>query len=540
VSKQIKVLIVDDERTVRDVLCRLLEALRYDCVTTQSGQEGMEKLRGDRFDVALVDLVMPGMDGFALLQAMAEADIPTVPVVLSGHGAEADRREAMRLGAFDFLEKPPDPRTLERTITRAVQYATTLRRAHDTEVMARNLQAIFDALPDFIVIVDRDGMIVQLNRAVLDQLGTSKEVVIGQDCHKTLCGNEHPRETCPFREVLPAARAQPPKQPQRLWGRLLHIISSRLQNASDEYWGVMYTARDVTAQVEIETQLRQAQKLESIGQLAAGIAHEINTPTQYVGDNTRFLQDSFADLIRLVRQYRQLVEAVNKEKETGAAELLSQIKQAEREVDLDYLMEEIPRAIEQSLDGVERVTRIVRAMKEFSHPASREKTPVNINKAIQSTITVSRNEWKYVAEMATDFDPTLPLVPAYEADLNQTVLNLIVNAAHAIAGVVGEGSKEKGRIIVSTRQDGEWAEIRIADTGGGIPESIRERLFDPFFTTKEVGKGTGQGLAIARSIVVDKHGGTINFETEIGSGTTFIIRLPISTSPDERSPEDSP
>jgi len=152
---------------------------------------------------------------------------------------------------------------------------------------------------------------------------------------------------------------------------------------------------------------------------------------------------------------------------------------------------------------------------------------VDLNHAIENTITVAKNEWKYVAEMETDFDPALPPVPCLPGELNQVILNMIINAAHAIADVMGDGSKGKGTIRITTRRDGNWAEIRISDTGTGIPEAIRDRIFDPFFTTKEVGKGTGQGLAIARSMIVDKHGGTIDFETQEGKGTTFIIRLPL-------------
>ncbi len=184
-----------------------------------------------------------------------------------------------------------------------------------------------------------------------------------------------------------------------------------------------------------------------------------------------------------------------------------------------------------ALDGVDRVTSIVRAMKEFAHPGTEEKTAIDINNAIESTITIARNEWKYVAEMKTDFDPDLELVLCLAGEFNQAILNMIVNAAHAIADVVNEGSEEKGVITISTSMDGDWAEIRVNDTGSGIPEEIRSRIFDPFFTTKEVGEGSGQGLAIAHNVIVEKHGGTITCETEVGKGTTFIIRLPCDSAP---------
>jgi signal transduction histidine kinase len=207
--------------------------------------------------------------------------------------------------------------------------------------------------------------------------------------------------------------------------------------------------------------------------------------------------------------------------------LVEELEAAIAKAEPDYLVEEIPKALSQSLEGLDRVATIVRAMKEFSHPGGEEKQSIDINHAIQNTITVCRNEWKYVAEMTTDLDPNLPLVPCLPGDFNQVILNLVVNAAHAIADTKNEGKKSKGTISISTRHDGDWVEIRIGDTGTGIPEKHRAKIFTPFFTTKEVGKGTGQGLALARSVIVGKHRGSINFETELGKGTVFIIQLPL-------------
>jgi signal transduction histidine kinase len=274
--------------------------------------------------------------------------------------------------------------------------------------------------------------------------------------------------------------------------------------------------------------LRQAQKLESVGQLAAGIAHEINTPIQYIGDNIHFIEESFAALSGLLQEYQKLAAAVRTNTVTPA--VLSAVESSIQKTDLDYLSKEIPLAVEQSLQGVSHVSHIVNAMKEFSHPGSREKVALDLNHAIEMTVTVARGEWKYVAEMVTDFAPGLPPVPCLPGEFNQVILNLIINAAHAIGEVVKPVNGSKGTIRISTRLDGAWVEIRISDTGTGIPEEIRDRIFDPFFTTKEVGKGTGQGLTIARSVIVDKHGGALTFESEVGRGTTFIIRLPATGS----------
>jgi PAS domain S-box-containing protein len=276
----------------------------------------------------------------------------------------------------------------------------------------------------------------------------------------------------------------------------------------------------------IDAQLRQAQKLESIGQLAAGIAHEINTPTQYVGDNTRFLLEAFNDLIRLLDLYAKTPQAIKAGKSVD--DLIRTMRDAAEEADLDYLREEIPKAIKQALDGVERVSKIVQAMKEFSHPGSTEKKEIDVNRAIESTITVARNEWKYVADLIMDLDPALPPVSCLPGEFNQVILNMIINACHAITEAMQDKSGEKGTITVKTLDLGTHVKILISDTGTGIPEQIRSKIFDPFFTTKEVGRGTGQGLAISYSVIVKKHHGTISFESEVGKGTTFFIDLPVT------------
>lgn len=284
---------------------------------------------------------------------------------------------------------------------------------------------------------------------------------------------------------------------------------------------------------ESHLRLVHAQKLESIGELAAGIAHEINTPAQFVGDNTRFLQESFSGLVALLERFRDLSEAPRLP--ASPHQLLNDMRSAMNDADVEYLLEHIPGALSSSLAGLERISRIVRSMKEFSHPGGSEMAPADINRAVESTVTVATNEWKYVAEMRLDLDSELPLVSCQLADLNQVLLNLIVNAAHAIADVVGDGSREKGLITVATRRVGSYAELLVTDTGCGIPEDLQSRVFDPFFTTKDVGKGTGQGLALARAVVLEGHKGTITFDSAVGRGTTFAIRLPLATSGEQNT-----
>lgn len=276
---------------------------------------------------------------------------------------------------------------------------------------------------------------------------------------------------------------------------------------------------------EMEMQLRQAQKLESVGRLAAGIAHEINTPAQYVGDNLSFLHDSFAELQTIAMQFRQLLATTGESQ--LSAQALAEARALLAKTDVEYLGREIPVAIKQGLEGVGRISKIVGALREFAHPGNRQKSGTNLNHAIETTVAVARSEWNPVADVAWHLDPKLPLVTCFVGEFNQAILNLIINAAQAIADVVGPHPKQKGVISVQTRRDGSWAEIRIGDTGTGIAESARPHIFEPFFTTKEVGRGTGQGLNVAYHSIVKLNQGTIWFETEVGKGTMFIIRLPL-------------
>ena len=313
--------------------------------------------------------------------------------------------------------------------------------------------------------------------------------------------------------------------------RYLGITILPLIGNNDSIWGIAIMGADITDRKNLEAQLQQSQKMEAIGQLAAGIAHEINTPTQFVGDNTRFFQDAFKDLIEIIKIYKELIESSKSGSLTD--ELIQTAKERIEELDLEYLEEEIPVAIRHTLKGVGRIAKIVQAMKIFAHPGGEEKEPADINKEIEKTITISRNEWKYVAELETDFDESLSLVPCFQAELNQVILNLIVNAAHAIAEANKDNPSQMGTIRISTRREDNWAKIYISDTGSGIPQEIRHKIFDLFFTTKDPGKGTGQGLAISHSVIVEKHKGTITLESHEGKGTTFVISLPLSSEPEQ-------
>ncbi len=272
------------------------------------------------------------------------------------------------------------------------------------------------------------------------------------------------------------------------------------------------TERQIHARELIEVELRHSQKLEAIGRLAASIAHEINTPVQFVNDSLNFVQGAGTDLLALIERYRS--EHPTTPERTAA----------EAEFDLEYIADNLPKACERSMEGLARIASIVRSMKAFAHPDQTVMAPAEINGAIESTLTIARGEYKQVADIVTELGE-LPLVTCHVGEVNQVLLNLLVNAAHAIEDVVGP-SGGRGRITIRTRAENDQVLISVSDTGAGIPAAIRDRVFEPFFTTKAVGRGTGQGLAIARSVIA-KHGGTLTFESTPGTGTTFRILLPV-------------
>jgi signal transduction histidine kinase len=286
---------------------------------------------------------------------------------------------------------------------------------------------------------------------------------------------------------------------------------------------------DVSELQRLGRELAAAQKLESVGRLAAGVAHEINTPVQFVTDNVVFVRASIADIVAVINKYRDVTHVWRSGGDVAAAAQLAEA--ADKAADLDFMLENAPLALDSSLEGLGRIATIVRSMKEFAHPDQEHKTLADLNQAIRSTLVIANNEFKYIAELSTEFGE-LPLVPCYLGAINQVVLNLLVNASHAISDVVKD-SGSLGKLTVRTRLDGDVVEISISDSGTGIPEAARDKIFDPFFTTKEVGKGTGQGLAIAHSVIVKKHGGTLRFETELGKGTTFFVCLPVAASAQE-------
>ncbi|HVP09611.1 MAG TPA: PAS domain S-box protein [Phycisphaerae bacterium] len=417
--------------------------------------------------------------------------------------------------------------------------------ARDTE---QRLGAIWDVIPAGVFLVDQETrQIADANPAALTMIGTTKEQMIGKVCHGLICPAE--RGFCPVCDqghvvegmevvlLTSQGRKLPVLKtvvPIVLSGRKYVLESfvdiSERKAVEETLARHQETLEDLVKErseklLEAQRQVLQGEKLASVGRLAAGIAHEINTPIQYVGDNLHAISDFLGDLQAVIGTYRESIDQAAK---TGAApEQVEKVKAAEQQHDLDFVLTDAPKAVSQALEGVQRVADIVRAMKDFSHIKGGASSSIDINRCLESTLTVARNEYKYYADVRTEFGK-LPLIACYPSELNQVFLNLLINAAHAI-----QDTKQRGVITVTTGADGDWVEVSIADTGAGIPENIRNKVYEPFFTTKGVGKGTGQGLFIARQIVVGKHGGTLSFDSEVGKGTTFRIRIPVKLATPE-------
>ncbi len=368
---------------------------------------------------------------------------------------------------------------------------------------ADRLRALIRNSSDLTLVFDADGVFRYVSPASLAIIGRTDSELIDTSLADLLHPDDRAAVSARLRDVSSGDGA-----PRALHFRMRHGDGSyRLMEAAltdlqhlPAVGGIVANLRDVTDRTRLEVELRHAQKLESVGQLASGMAHEINTPIQFVGDNVRFLGDAFDDLIRSAEHPAETI-------------------------DVEFLAAEVPQAIAQTLEGVDRVAAIVRAMKAFGHPGADEKSPTNLNLAVENTLIVAGNTIKDVADVVVELGE-LPPVWCHPGDINQVLVNLVVNAAHAIAEKAERGAG-RGTITVRTYLDNAAAVVEISDTGSGIPAEIAGRIFEPFFTTKEVGRGTGQGLALAYALVTDRHSGSITFTSQQGVGTTFTVRLPV-------------
>jgi len=403
----------------------------------------------------------------------------------------------------------------------AVMRDVTERRR--TEAELRNLSAVVQFTAQSIAVLDAEGCIRYVNPAYERIHGVKAADLVGGKPGQVVSGLDDKNLYLEMWQTTAAGRTwQGRIRTQLADGRALieDAVISPIVTDAGAPTSYVVILHDVTERIALEAQLAEARRLESVGQLAAGVAHEINTPTQYVGGNIRFLRDAFTTLTTLLKELRALA------REPGdAGAFRARLTAALEAADADYLAAEVPAAISQSLEGVERVGEIVRSMKEMSHPR-RELKPTDLNQVVASAVRVAAGEWQGVAEVRTELDPGLPEVPCLAGSINQVLVNMLVNAAHASEEAAPRRGGAPGRILISTRRVDRMVELSVADDGVGMTEEVRQRVFEPFFTTKPVGRGTGQGLSIAHN-VIKQHGGSISVESTLGQGTRFVIQLPL-------------
>ena len=423
--------------------------------------------------------------------------------------------------ADDPKERADDGTALIR-ISAALEAADSQRQDLATALAHERtlLRTMIDLIPAFIYAKDAGSRFIAMNTALARNMGTAAADAIGKTDFDFFKPELAKKFYSDEQALIKSGTAiidleEPGFDAQTGMARTVRTSKVPLRDENGEVIGIIGVGFDITERKVAEQRLAASEHLESIGRLAAGVAHEINTPIQYLNDSVYFIRDAMQDLL------------------AHNAKLAAMLPEPpEPDEDIEDLRKDLPPALDRVVEGLSRIAEIVRSMKEFSHVDQREMARVDLNRAINSTLIIARTEYKYIAELETEF-ADLPLVTCHGGQINQVVLNLVVNAAHAIADRnKAQGSSEKGRITVKTRIEDGFAVISIGDTGGGIPEAIRKRIFEPFFTTKEVGRGTGQGLSIAHN-VINAHGGKLDFVTEMGKGTTFNVHLPLDKEEQE-------
>jgi len=551
------ILVVDDDEAFRTAVVRLLSRNGHTALAVDTAELALRHIEERDFDLAILDINLRASDGIDLLTEIKTRAPATEGIVLSGHGSIENAMRSAHAGAFDFIEKP----YREARLVHAVDRALERRRLRQTSALFHAVQVIFhtrdlEHLPESIVKVSMEVMRADAATLLLPGLdgkfyvacafGLDAEVVrntriaVGEGIAGRVALSRTPLVICGDASTHPdlrGATARPRVRssivyPLILADEVIGILTfNRLTDDClfrvNDLERAAVLASQVVLALENSRLVRQnviAEKMTAVGQLAAGIAHEINTPIQFVGDSLQFLKETFTDLVSAIAILEDIVERMSvAATPDGRRTLLVEARQVADETDLPYLKEALPKALNRTAEGVGRVAKIVQAVNDFGCPDRHERTAADLNQCLRSTLVVCCAEYKYIADIETYF-AELRAVVCRAGELNQVFLNLIINAAHAIADVVS-GSNRRGKIVVRTRAESDYAVVSIEDTGTGIPPEVQPKIFDPFFTTKPVGRGTGLGLAIARTIV-ENHGGTLTFETQMGRGTRFSVRLP--------------
>ncbi|MFZ5698694.1 MAG: response regulator [Pseudomonadota bacterium] len=547
------ILLVDDRPENLIALEAILEAPNRQFLQALNGHEALAQALKQEISLILLDVRMPDMDGFEVAELLHRnprtREIPVIFCTAINKEKKYISR-GFEVGAIDYLFKPLDTDVLKAKVRAFLELDAQKRNlqqmtvdllharqqadiaASEAQAARDQLQSLLDCAPVMVIATDREG-IVRFSNTPPEQPGYWPS--LGCNWLAPVPAGQRPPLEAIFRDVLATgiSRSHETSGPAADGSFRFFLNHVGPMRHGTDIIGAVIASRDVTDQKRVQAELEASQRLATVGSLAAGVAHEINNPIQFVGDSLHFLRDTSTDIFNLIDRLLAVHNAITgNATQTDIDAAVAAANTATTAADLLYLRESVPKALMLSIDGLDRVAMIVRSMQEFSRADQQNMAPTDLNRAIQHTLAVGCNEYKHLAEIQTDFGE-LPLVTCHPADINRAVLSIVINAAHAIGDVV-KGTQGKGKIVVTTRLDKTDAVISISDTGGGIPENIREHIFDPFFTTREVGKGTGQGLAIAWTIIREKHGGELSFQTRAGNGTTFLIRIPVAGHPANR------
>ena len=564
------ILIVEDEFISRSLLKKVLVEMGHNTIEVEDGAQAWQVLQENRIKLVISDWMMPVMNGLELCRKIRSEGFKEYiyVIMLTAKDGQSDLVDVFSAGADDYIPKPFDPKELKARVMTGMRIIDLEQRHHDlanTLIESRNkLRIVFDSLKEEIVTLDRQMNVISINKALANELACSPDSVVGKKCceidplasgflgdkeiqsmvddvfqkaqgskklftAKDNQGNTVYRKiSClpvrdDFNNVIKVVIVAQDITEEKRRSEEIHSLNEQLMEKTAEIEAQNTELKSTLKRLEdTQAQMLQSEKMASIGQLAAGVAHEINNPTGFVSSNLKTLLDYQEDIAGLIGKYNGLVALLESDEHRDSLSediksAIQELKAAESDIDIDFLMEDINELIGDCREGTDRIKKIVIDLKDFAHPGEDKIQSMDINQGLESTLNVVNNEIKYKATVKREFGD-IPNIHGYPQQLNQVFMNILVNAAQAI--------EKKGEITVKTSAADHFVEVMISDTGCGIPKENLQKIFDPFFTTKDVGKGTRLGMNIAYNIV-KKHNGTIQVDSEVGKGTTFTIRIPV-------------
>ena len=558
-NNKISLLIVEDDivncmvlKTMIGKSTLLLEPIE----TANSLSQAVECIQQGEHDVILLDLNLPDSTGLATLNLIRKRFPEKAIVVITGEASEAVGLDAISKGAQDYLLKG---KYSVDDLTKSIRYSIGRK---EVEEVARKNERVFKTLianlPQKVLLKDKTSRFIYCNEKYAESVGLTVDDVIGKTdydfcppeiAEKYIKGDQAVIESAETIEDV----FRYEKQGEEF---ITRVLKTAVKNETGQVEGVLCVFEDFTNRVKYEEEIKQAnkdlestntqlketqgqlvqnEKLASIGQLAAGVAHEINNPLGFVNSNSSTLEKYLSSIMSVLGAYEAAIQSLQQEGPDGLDEAVKKINDTKEDVQIDFILEDIPELFSDSREGVDRIIKIVKSLRDFSRIDQMEDfSGYDLNHGLDTTLVVAKNELKYAANIEKDYSD-LPEIFCNSGQLNQVFLNILVNAAQAIAS---QQQDEMGTIRIITYQEDDYAVCEISDNGSGISQENVSKIFDPFFTTKPVGEGTGLGLNVSYDIIVNKHKGKLSVESEVGQGTTFIIKIPVNLEFDVNQTEE--